>query len=190
MEALTASDIRRNCEKASRILLNWASSDALNDALRSLGHNGDIWYYLAKNEDKLTAIANVLPRTVVPSVKQARAQSLDREGLKARRDEEDTKYYNEVEQNRLALAHAICNGYERLAQNALLGACGQTSTEFSCARSAMGTGRMREVRGNFLQQPDCSPCFADPPRKNTARLLITTPCRLGILSVAGCQCGG
>jgi transposase len=112
IEALKEDDIRGNCEKAAQLILNWASTDAMQESLRSLGHDGDLWSYLADKDPRLKNVANALPRTTVPSEKEARDSSLDRDSLKAQRGIEDKTFYDSVKQHRSALARTLCDGYD------------------------------------------------------------------------------
>lgn len=109
---LDETEIRENCRKAASQLARWASTDALTESLKAIGHEGSIWDWLAARDASLKALAGKVPTTEVPTEKQAKAQGVDRDAAKAKRKGEDDAFAEEVHRLRVALAKALCDGHD------------------------------------------------------------------------------
>ncbi len=111
VEQLTEAEIKQNCRKASERLLVWSEKDSMKDSLRAIGFDG-FWEWLEKQDSALGAIAAVVPKTAVPSEKEAKDQKIDREPLRLKREKEEQVFAEAIYTNRIELARVICDGYD------------------------------------------------------------------------------
>lgn len=110
-KTLSPDEIKDNCRKAGEQLSRWASTDAMSQSLRAVGHDGSLWGWLATREEGLKRLGDLLPTTSVPSEQDAKEQGLDREALKAAREKEDDAFASCVHELRTPLAKALCHGH-------------------------------------------------------------------------------
>lgn len=111
IEKFSSDESKNNCRKAMEQLLKWSEKDTMSDSLKAIGFDGSIWQWLKKENPALANIAAIVPKTLVPSEKEAKEQKIDREPLRLKRAMEDDVFAETVFANRIAFAHAICNGY-------------------------------------------------------------------------------
>lgn len=112
IRALDESEIKENCRKAAAQLARWASTEAMPESLKAIGHEGSIWDWLAGRDASLKEIAKKVPTTEVPTEKQAKEQGVDRDAVRAKRKEEDDALAEEVYRLRMALAKVLCDGHD------------------------------------------------------------------------------
>ncbi len=112
---LDETEIEENCRKAAEQLLRWASTDAIKDSLSAIEHDGSLWDWLGSRDDRLKRLAELVPTTEVPTVKEAQKQDIDRDARKTKRKQEDDAFAHAVYDVRSSLATALCDGY-RLPQ--------------------------------------------------------------------------
>lgn len=111
-EQLTEDEIKSNCRKAGERLLVWSDKASMTDSLKAIQFDGSIWQWLEKQDGGLGPIAAVVPKTVIPSEKEAKDQKIDREPLRLKREKEGELFANAIYTNRTALARVICDGYD------------------------------------------------------------------------------
>lgn len=109
---LTNDDIEDNCRKAATQLLTWSAKDAILDSLSAIGWQGSLWERLADPKYGGVDLQNVLPKTEVPTEKEAKEKRIDRDALKSKRDAEEEAFADAVHVNRVALARALCDGFD------------------------------------------------------------------------------
>lgn len=110
--ALDEAEIKENCRKSAAQLARWASTEAMTESLKAIGHEGLIWDWLASRDASLKALAENVPTTEVPTEKQAKKQGVDRDAVRAKRKEEDDALAKEVYRLRKPLAGALCSGHD------------------------------------------------------------------------------
>ncbi|QYK48354.1 MAG: type V CRISPR-associated protein Cas12b [Phycisphaeraceae bacterium] len=110
--SLDETEIKANCRKAAEQLVRWASTDAMTESLKAIGHEGSMWDLLAGRDASLKALAERVPTTEVPTEKQAKEQRIDRDTAKAKRQAEDEAFAEAVHQLCRPLAKAMCDGHD------------------------------------------------------------------------------
>ncbi|MCL4211649.1 MAG: type V CRISPR-associated protein Cas12b, partial [Phycisphaerales bacterium] len=110
--SLDEPEIKENCRKVAEQLVRWASTDAMTESLKAIGHTGSIWDWLGNRNASLKALAEKVPTTEVPTEKQAKKQGIDRDAAKTKRQAEDDEFAGRVHQLRMPLAKSLCDGYD------------------------------------------------------------------------------
>lgn len=110
--SLSAEEIKQNCRKAAEQLVRRASTDAMVQSLKEIDHDGSLWDWLGSHDNGLKRLGELVPTTNVPTEKEARERSINRDALKANRKEEEDAFAHAVHELRSSLAKALCDGYE------------------------------------------------------------------------------
>lgn len=118
---LTQDEIKANCAKAAEQLVRWAASDAIAESLKAAGGEETLWSALAAADPALGTLAGLVPKTEVPTKKDAKDRGLDWDALKAKREAEDNAFASKVHELRTTLAAAICSGHDAHKHNRATG---------------------------------------------------------------------
>lgn len=110
--SLDETEIKENCRKAAEQLVGWASTDAMTESLKAIGHAGSIWDWLGNRNASLKPLAEMVPTTEVPTEKQAKERGVDRDGVRTKRKVEDDAFAEKAYRLRVALAKALCDGHD------------------------------------------------------------------------------
>ncbi|MBX3497559.1 MAG: type V CRISPR-associated protein Cas12b [Parvibaculum sp.] len=110
--SLDETEIKENCRKAAEQLVRWASTDAMTESLKAIGHERALWAWLAGRDPSLQPLGEKAPATEVPTEKESGKQGINREAAKAKRQAEDEAFAEAVHQLRMPLAKSLCDGYD------------------------------------------------------------------------------
>lgn len=105
---LDDTDIKENCRKAAVQLVRWASTDAMAESLKAIGYHGSLWDWFSGRDNGLERLAGLLPKTEVPTEKDANEKGIDRENRKAERKKEDDAFADAIHELRGRLANVLC----------------------------------------------------------------------------------
>ena len=109
---LSDNEIRDNCRKAAEQLMRWAETDAMRGSLTAIGYAGSFWDWLNKQDQTLTSLTTCVPSIAVPSEKDARSGSVNRDELAHKRAEQENAFAASVYMNRVTLARSLCDGQD------------------------------------------------------------------------------
>lgn len=109
---LEQEEIKENCRKASALLVNWASTDAMTESLKLIGFDGKVWDWLAAKNSDLEELCTKVPSTKVPTEKEAKEKKINRDDVKRTREAEDMEFTDAVYRLRTLLAKVLCDGYD------------------------------------------------------------------------------
>ncbi|HTV47689.1 MAG TPA: type V CRISPR-associated protein Cas12b [Phycisphaerae bacterium] len=115
-KTINAGEIKDNCQKASEQLLRWSATDAMTESLKAIGYDRSLWDWLSTRDVRLNHLALKLPKTDVPSEKEAKERRINREALKNQRVKEDAAFAQAVYDMRISLAKALCDDYDTAKQ--------------------------------------------------------------------------
>lgn len=110
--SLDETEIKENCRKAAEQLVRWASTDAMTESLKAIGHERALWAWLAGRDPSLQPLGEKAPATEVPTEKESGKQGINREAAKAKRLAEDEAFAATVHHLRRPLAKSLCDGYD------------------------------------------------------------------------------
>lgn len=109
---LSDNEVRDNCRKAAEQLVRWAETDAMKESLTAIGYAGSFWDWLHKQDQTLASLITCVPSIVVPSEKDAKSGSLNRDELAQQREEQANVFAESVYVNRGNLARLFCDGQD------------------------------------------------------------------------------
>jgi hypothetical protein len=127
-KALGEKEIRENVEKAGELLLRWAGTDgstateAMTQSLKAIGFEGTLWDWLVDAKNGGVDLRGLLPKTVVPTKREAKKRGEDYEAKKKQRADEESVFYEKVFSDRHKIAKALCDS--DVAKNGRRASCG------------------------------------------------------------------
>ncbi|MCI0743102.1 MAG: type V CRISPR-associated protein Cas12b, partial [Gemmataceae bacterium] len=107
---LPPDESRENCRKAGELLVNWSERDTMRESLNDIGHDAPLWDWLVTQDPGLSRLRDSLPKTIVPTIEEAKARDADREVCKQKRNKEDEEFADTVYDLRASLARALFAG--------------------------------------------------------------------------------